>query len=520
MNPNNLADPEWRLNNLYFIKDKNGKRIRFVMNWAQRAMFQGLWYLNIVLKARQLGITTFIQLLMLDRCLFNDNTNAGVIAHTKDDAEAFFDDKIKFAYDNLPADLRAELRADTSNTRELSFTNGSKIRVGTSMRSGTLQYLHVSEFGKICAQYPDKAKEIVSGALNTVAAGNFIFIESTAEGSHGRFFDMCQTAMKMADAVAAGMLRLTKMDYKFFFFPWWKHPEYTLEGEQVVIPPHLVEYFEQLRQEEGINLTAEQMAWYVKKERTEQDTMKQEYPSTPQEAFEKMLKGVIFAEQLRKAKKEHRITELPHERGVPVNTFWDLGRNDTNSIWFHQRVGAWDHFIRYYEHRLVDITHYIEVMEELAHDHGWLWGVMYLPHDGKTRHIEAVAGSVEDILRDSGYRVEVVNRPLQKNLSIEPTRRAFSHCRFDAVACEEGIRTLEGYVWTWDDTHETYRKTPAHNWASNGADAFQTFGFGYKGEQGSFSQQLHKLDGTGGRKYLQNRRVHNPITNPDYSHVV
>lgn len=491
------------------------------MNWAQRLMYYGMWYLCVVLKARQLGMTTFIQIFMLDRCLFNDNTNAGVIAHNREDAAAFFDDKIKFAYENLPKDLKRAIPATYDSSNELSFANGSKIRVGTSMRSGTLQYLHISEFGKICAQYPKKAKEVITGALNTVAAGQFIFIESTAEGSHGEFFDICQTAEKHTDASLIGNFNFTEMDYKFFFFPWWKAPQYRLKaGAQVNVPTHLKEYFEQLEAEEGVVLDHEQRAWYVKKEATQQEDMKREYPSTSAEAFEKMLKGVIFAEQLRLARQEKRICKLPFERGVPVNVFWDLGRNDTNSMWFHQHTGAWDHFIRYYEHRLVDITHYIEVMDEFTKLYGYKYGIMFLPHDGKTKHIEAVAGSVKDILQRNGYKVKVVDRPQIKTLSIEPTRRAFAHSRFDAEACETGLQTLEGYKWTWDEKHETFRKVPDHTWASNGADAFQTYGFGYKGESGTFRDQLHKNDGTGGRQYLKDRNIHNPLTNPDYSHVV
>ena len=63
-----------------------------------------------------------------------------------------------------------------------------------SLRSGTLQYLHVSEYGKICAKFPDKAREVRTGALNTVDKNGIVFIESTAEGQDGHFFELCQAA--------------------------------------------------------------------------------------------------------------------------------------------------------------------------------------------------------------------------------------------------------------------------------------------------------------------------------------
>ena len=479
-----LQDPWWRLTNLYFIQDKYGHKVRFSPWPEQIDLYRNMWYLNIVLKARQRGMTTFIQLFMLDRCLFNPDTSAGVIAHTAKDASAFFDTKIKFAYDNLPEALKTAIPADKSNTRELAFKNGSRISVSTSHRSGTLQYLHISEYGKLCAVQPSKAAEVRSGALNTVAPGNFVFIESTAEGRQGAFFDMCMEAMRLRD----DGVTLTKMDYKFHFYPWWGAKEYRLH-EQVALPKEFRDYFEQLEAEEGIRLDGPQHNWYVKKAAEQGDAMKPEYPSTPSEAFEKMLQGAIFAQQLRKARDENRICALPLTRGEPVHMAFDLGYNDINAIWFYQRVGPWNHFIDYHEDRLVDITHYIDVIHELARSKGYQWGTIFLPHDGASHHISAVAGTAADIMRRAGFKVRVVDRPVKKVASIEMARKHFSSCRFDKEGCDEGLQRLENYQWVWDEQGETYRKTPKHNFASNGADAFQTFAWGARNSSSSFTKQ-------------------------------
>ena len=179
-----LNDPFLRLNSLYYIVDKAGKKTKFRLNWAQEELYKNMWYCNVILKARQLGLSTFVGLLFLDRCLFNDNVSAGIIAHTREDAEKLFK-RIKFSYDNLPDFIKDERKATTDSARELQFSNGSYLRVGTSMRGSTLQYLHISEFGKICAKFPEKAQEIITGSLNTLASGQYVFIESTAEGSGG-----------------------------------------------------------------------------------------------------------------------------------------------------------------------------------------------------------------------------------------------------------------------------------------------------------------------------------------------
>ena len=131
---------------------------------------------------------------MLDACLFNANVRAGTIAHTLADARTIFRDKVKYPYENLPEGLRRHRSVVKDSADELMLSNNSSLRVGTSLRSGTLQYLHVSEYGKLCAKFPEKAKEVRTGALNTIQAGQVAFIESTAEGQEGHFHDLCREA--------------------------------------------------------------------------------------------------------------------------------------------------------------------------------------------------------------------------------------------------------------------------------------------------------------------------------------
>jgi hypothetical protein len=137
--------------------------VKFEPNTAQLQFLDDLHALNIILKARQLGFTTLCCLIYLDACVFTPHTRAGVIAHKLEDAKVIFRDKIKYPYSKLDEGIRAACVATQDSADTLSFGNNSSIRVATSMRSGTLQYLHVSEFGKICAQAPDKAREIVTG---------------------------------------------------------------------------------------------------------------------------------------------------------------------------------------------------------------------------------------------------------------------------------------------------------------------------------------------------------------------
>ena len=238
-----FLDPRWRLSNLYTITDKAGRAIPFRPNTAQLRFLDEVHSLNLILKARQLGFTTLCCLVHLDACLFSPHTRAGVIAHRLDDAKVIFRDKVRFPYDRLDEGLRAAVPAVQDSADQLTFGNNSSLRVSTSMRSGTLQLLHVSEFGKICASYPDKAREIVTGALNTVEAGQFVVIESTAEGQEGAFFDMAQKAR----ARAVSGQPLPSLDYRFHFVPWWADPGYALPDASVVIGAEDGRYFEGLQ---------------------------------------------------------------------------------------------------------------------------------------------------------------------------------------------------------------------------------------------------------------------------------
>lgn len=277
----NLADQSWRLNNLYFIKSKEGDLVQYQPNWAQKILYNELHYLNLILKARQIGFTTAIDLLFLDNCLFNSNKNAGIIAHHKDDASKIFEEKILIPYRNLPETLQDAIKTKTESKQELTLVNDSYIRVGTSMRSATLQFLHISEYGITCAKYPDKAHEIRTGALNAVQAGQIVFIESTSKGRIGHFPELWDQAYDLHKR----MVKLSKLDWKIFFFPWWQEPGYAIDPGAIVFGAKDLEYFESLAAKNNIHLSDRQKSWYVKKKETQGAAMTQEYPSTPEEAW-------------------------------------------------------------------------------------------------------------------------------------------------------------------------------------------------------------------------------------------
>lgn len=266
-----LGVKRWRLEHLYKIVDKEANLIFFKPNQIQLEFNDECWYRNIILKARQLGFTTNACIDGLDDVLFNNNFTMVIIAHEKDAVTKIFK-KVRIAWDNFPQKIKDKMGyvVNTDSANELSFNNGSSIRVALSTRADTVNRLHISEFGKICKKYPMKAEEIISGAIPSVPEGGRIDIESTAEGDWGAFHDMFWESWETVPRV--------NKEYKAFFYPWTLDEGYRLNAD-VDITKEASDY--QLLHK----LTNDQIRWYYIEKKTQKDNMMREYPTTPEEAF-------------------------------------------------------------------------------------------------------------------------------------------------------------------------------------------------------------------------------------------
>ncbi len=485
-----LTQPRWRVSNLYEIMDKQGKVIPFRPNWAQNALMDELHKRNIILKARQLGFTTLIDIMFLDYALFRKNARCAIVADTQENAERIFQDRIKFVYEHTPAWLRALRPTIKDSARSLHFNNNSEIRVGLDLRGGTYQRLHISEFGKIAAVDRQKAEKIITGAINTVATGGMIFIESTAVGVDDEFHRLYMAAERN---MTTGR-ELTPLDWKPHFFPWWKHPDYRLLDTDMVIPQGYKDYFHRLAKEHGIELDTQQKAWYVATAATQGQGMWKEYPSRAEEAFAASLEGAYFGAQLRTAYQENRIGEFPVNKDLPVHTAWDVGVNDMTAIWGFQVVGDRFHFVFFYQNHSEGFAHYRDILEADANARGYKFGIHYGPHDLQSRRMGIhEAESAWQLAREAGITFTVVPRTKSKVDAIEKARQVLNKCCFDVEACGDedietdtesqnlnGIAALRQYRKEWDAQRGTWKNLPRHDDASNAADAFMTFATGYR----------------------------------------
>lgn len=467
-----LKNRFWRLNHLYKIKDKNGKCVTFKMTPEQLEYFDGMHDRNVILKARQLGFTTEVCIIQLDLAIFH-RKECALIAHTRPDAERLFRNKTQFAYQRMTDDIKKANPLVKETTSEYVFKNGGSVTVSTSFRGGTLYSLHVSEFGKICAKYPDKAKEIVTGAFEAVPLGGKITLESTAEGRSGYFFDYCQDAEK---SQLQGKL-LSNLDWKFFFFSWWKNKQYAIDPVET-FPQRLVDYFDEMESKHGVALNERQKAWYYAKEKTLGDDMKREYPTIPSEAFQQSVEGAYYAKQFRWLYTNKRIGELPDNSHLPVHTFWDIGVGDSTAIWFVREVGEEFHVIDFYENSGEGLRHYMKVLKDRGYEYADHWG----PHDIENREFGSDAKSRKELARE-GYEIDgqvysMTFKVVPKtgvDTGIESVREILSRCVFDDDKCAVGITHLEGYRKEWDDKRGCWKDKPLHDHTSHGSDAFRYF---------------------------------------------
>ena len=214
------------------------------------------------------------------------------------------------------------------------------------------------------------------------------------------------------------------------------------------------------------------------------DQNEEEYLHVYEGELKQFVDGSIYRNQLKQARDEGRICWFPVE-SLEVHTFWDLGRNDLNAIWFMQSVGKELRFIDYYEHRLVDLDHYAHVLKEK----GYLYGTHYLPHDVEVISLGSNNRSRRDILEGLGvHPITTVPRIASVEDGIAMVRDKFKSCWFHEENCEEGLEALANYQYQFDEKHDTFRKVPLHNAASNGADAFRMFAQAF--EEDTYIQEL------------------------------
>ncbi len=184
--------------------------------------------------------------------------------------------------------------------------------------------------------------------------------------------------------------------------------------------------------------------------------------------------GVYYARQLEAAEREGRITAVPHDPELPVYTWWDIGYNDVNAIWFVQAHGGGEiRCIDYYESAGQDLGHYLEVLNRKRMQ-GWAFEPrgQLVPHDFGITEYSTGMTRVQTAQK-LGWRMTVVPRPNSVDDGIDAVRRVLPRCWFDRECCAVGLVHLGEYTKMFSKQLQMFTGAK-HDVHSNGADAFRT----------------------------------------------
>lgn len=195
-------------------------------------------------------------------------------------------------------------------------------------------------------------------------------------------------------------------------------------------------------------------------------------------SFEAAIRGAYYGKLMNEAEEADppRITSVPYDPTVPVNTCWDLGIGDDTAIWFFQQVGKELHWIDFYSNSGEALSHYVSMIRERAalwNVSNVVWGEHLLPHDADARELGSGQTRVETLTKLHLFGLRVVPRQSIED-GINAVRNRLPVSWFDRDRCARGIEALKQYCRDFDDRKQVFTNTPRHDWASHAADAIRT----------------------------------------------
>ncbi|AXC13593.1 Large subunit terminase [Acidisarcina polymorpha] len=259
------------------VRDKKGKQAPLRANRAQREYERRRGQNNIVLKARQMGISTWIAGRFFLKTITQPGTLTVQVAHSQEAAESIFRCVHRFL-GALPASLRnGALKTARASSRQIVFPAlDSEYRVETAGdrnagRGVTIQNLHCSEV----ARWPGDAAETLAGLRAALPKDGELVLESTPNGADGCFYEEWQRGMedgRSGESAGGGLVR--------HFFPWWWDADYV--GDPVAKAQYSVEE-RQLAERYG--LRGEQIGFRRRMEAGFRHLARQEYAEDADACF-------------------------------------------------------------------------------------------------------------------------------------------------------------------------------------------------------------------------------------------
>lgn len=261
------------INNLFLITDKTAKTVPFKLNDPQRQILYALSRRDIVLKARQEGISSLILALFAVDFLMIENIRCVIISHEAESTKRLFD-RVRFYLDSMKQTFPGALpyKLDKRSVSELyNSEKNSYFYIGTAGarafgHGDTINNLHVSELSR----YPNQENTMV-GLMQAVPRNGRIIIETTANGVGDYFHRLWKRSG------AAGS------SFKRHFLPWFALKEYSMP-----ITGQFVCTEEEAVLQKTYNLTNEQLnwrRWKMAELGDNVDSFNEQFPANAEEAF-------------------------------------------------------------------------------------------------------------------------------------------------------------------------------------------------------------------------------------------
>lgn len=217
--------------------------------------------------------------------------------------------------------------------------------------------------------------------------------------------------------------------------------------------------------------------WFPETLNRERMTLKSRDPEAYNTVWEGLCRqtvdGAVFAREMQMAELEERVTKVRYDPTKPVHAVFDLGWADSTSIWFVQFIAQEIRFIRYIEDSQQTMSHYLALMQTF----GYVYDTLWLPHDAQNKTLAAQGKTIEEIVRNSGFKTKIIPRTSIVD-SINASRTMFRNCYFDRDNCYDGLQCLRHYKYEVDPETKAFSKNPLHDQYSHGADAFRMVALG------------------------------------------
>ena len=205
-------------------------------------------------------------------------------------------------------------------------------------------------------------------------------------------------------------------------------------------------------------------------------------------SFEAAILGAYYGQEMRRITDLGRITDIEYDDMFPCHTAWDLGFNDSTSIWWFQVVHGEIRVLDHHSSNGQAIPYYTGLIKQKEEEFGYKYGIHWLPHDARAK---TLASGGKSIIEQISTKIDIKQLKIVPNLSlqdgIQATRLALNRTWFHN-RCEEGIECLRQYQREWDDDKKVFRDRPKHDWTSHSADAMRYLAIVWKDEDVAVKQ--------------------------------